>query len=70
MKTIKTGYCICDDPIINILGDFFVKSVIEMGKILEKIMCPTLIVLDLAVEIGSAIIPGVGKAIVVGIRES
>lgn len=70
MKTITTGYCICDDPIINFLGDFFIKSVIEMGKILQKVMCPTLMALDLVVEIGSAALPGVGKAITVGMSES
>jgi hypothetical protein len=70
VKSIKTGYCICDDPIINILGDFFIKSVIEIGKILEKVMCPTLMALDLVVEIGSAAIPGVGKAITIGMSKS
>jgi hypothetical protein len=33
-------------------------------------MCPTLIALDLVVEVGSAAIPGVGKAITTGISES
>lgn len=70
MKSIKTGYCICDDPIINILGDFFVHSVYKIGKILQKVMCPTLMALDLIVELGSAAIPGVGKAITVGMSES
>jgi hypothetical protein len=55
--------------IINILGDFFLKSLAEMGKILEKVMCPALMALDLVVEIGSAAIPGVGKAITVGMSE-
>ncbi|KAH7079795.1 hypothetical protein FB567DRAFT_129184 [Paraphoma chrysanthemicola] len=68
VKSITTGYCICDDPIINIAGDFFVESVLEAGKILNKVMCPTLLALDLVVELGSAAIPGVGKAITVGMR--
>ncbi|KAI8937308.1 hypothetical protein NX059_006515 [Plenodomus lindquistii] len=68
VKSLTTGYCVCDDPIVNILGDFFIKSVVEMGKILQKVMCPTLMALDLVVEIGSAAIPGVGKAITVGMR--
>ncbi|KAF2463814.1 uncharacterized protein BDR25DRAFT_362485 [Lindgomyces ingoldianus] len=38
VKTITTGYCICDDPIIKFLGDFFIRSIIEMGKILEKLI--------------------------------
>lgn len=69
VKSIKTGYCTCNDPIINIAGDFSMKSVIEAGKILTKMMCPTLLALDIVVEIGSAAIPGVGKAITVGMRE-
>jgi hypothetical protein len=68
-KTIKTGYCICNDPIINYLGDFFIHSMVEMGKILEKVMCPALMALDLVVEIGSMAIPGVGKAITVGMSK-
>jgi hypothetical protein len=67
VKTITPGQCICDDPIINLLGDFFIGSLIEMGKILEKVMCPTLTALDLVVEVGSAAIPGVGKALTVGL---
>ncbi|KAH7400509.1 hypothetical protein DE146DRAFT_780973 [Phaeosphaeria sp. MPI-PUGE-AT-0046c] len=67
-KSIRTGYCTCNDPIINIAGDFFIKSVNEAGKILTKVMCPTLLALDIVVEIGSAAIPGVGKAITVGMR--
>ncbi|KAF2686380.1 hypothetical protein K458DRAFT_387388 [Lentithecium fluviatile CBS 122367] len=65
---MTTGYCTCNDPIINFVGDFFVKSVVEMGKVLEKVMCPTLMALDLVVEVGSAAIPGVGKATTVGMR--
>jgi len=67
VKTITPGQCICDDPIINVLGDFFVGSLIEMGKVLQKVMCPTLVALDLVVEVGSAAIPGVGKALTVGL---
>ncbi|KAH5090123.1 hypothetical protein HBI38_042970 [Parastagonospora nodorum] len=66
VPTIKTGYCICDDPIVNILGDFFLESAIETGKVLQKVMCPALLALDLVVELGSAAIPGVGKAITLG----
>jgi hypothetical protein len=40
-----------------------------MGKILQKAMCPALMALDLVIEIGSAAIPGIGKAITVGISE-
>jgi hypothetical protein len=69
VKTITTGYCICDDPIVNVLGDFFIKSNFEAGKILQKVMCPALMALDLVVEIGSAAIPGVGKAITVGMSK-
>lgn len=69
VKSIRTGYCTCNDPIINIAGDFFIKSAIEAGKILTKVMCPTLLALDIVVEIGSAAIPGIGKAITVGMSE-
>lgn len=69
VKSIRTGYCTCNDPIISIAGDFFMKSVIEAGKILIKVMCPTLQALDIVVEIGSAAIPGVGKAITVGMSK-
>jgi hypothetical protein len=71
-KTITTSYYSCDNIIINILSNFFLKSLAKIGKILEKVMCPALIALDLVVEIGSAAIPRVGKAITIGIskRES
>jgi hypothetical protein len=65
--TRQNGHCNCDDPIVEILGDFFIKSVIEAGKQLRKVMCPTLIALDFVVEAGSAALPGVGKAITVGL---
>ena len=68
--TITTGYCICNDPIVNYMGDFFMKSLAEMGKSIEKVMCPTLMAFDLVVEVGSDAIPGVGEAITLGLSES
>jgi hypothetical protein len=41
----------------------------DIGKILSKIMCPVLTAVDLFVEIGSAAIPGVGKAMTLGMSE-
>ena len=68
--TITTGYCICNDPIIKYMSDFFMKSLAEMGKSMEKVMCPTLMAFDLVVEVGSDAIPGVGEAITLGLSES
>jgi hypothetical protein len=51
------------------MGDFFLKSAIESGVALKKLMCPALMALDLVVEIGSAALPGLGKAITVGMSE-
>jgi hypothetical protein len=60
---IKTGYCMCDLPIIEILGDFFIEGVKEAGKILEKVVCPALQALDVVIAIRMAAIPPPGKAI-------
>ena len=69
VKSITTGYCVCDDPIINIADDFFLQSVEEIGHRLQKVMCPLLEAMDLVVEIGSDAIPGVGKAITMGMSK-
>jgi hypothetical protein len=67
---IKTGYCTCDSPIIEILGDFFVEGVKEAGKILEKVVCPALQALDIVMAVGMAAIPPPGKAITGGMSKS
>jgi hypothetical protein len=67
---IKTGYCTCNSPIIEILGDFFVEGILEAGKILEKVICPALHALDVVMAIGMAAIPPPGKAITGGMSES
>jgi hypothetical protein len=66
---IKAGYCTCDSPIIEILGDFFVEGIKEAGKILEKVVCPALQALDVVMAIGMAAIPPPGKAITGGMSK-
>jgi hypothetical protein len=67
---VKTRYCTCDLSIIKILGDFSVEGVKEASKILEKVVCPALQALDVAMAIGIAAIPPPGKAITGGMSKS
>jgi hypothetical protein len=69
-RMMKIGYCTCDSPIIEILGDFFVEGVKEAGKILEKVVCPALQALDVVMAVGMAAIPPPGKAITGGMSKS
>jgi hypothetical protein len=63
---MKHGTCGCDDPIILLAGDMFLKAVTEAGKIIEKVVCPALQALDIVIEIGQLAIPPPGKAITGG----
>lgn len=51
------------------MGNFFIESVVEAGKILEKVICPALQALDIVMAIGMAAIPPPGKAITGGMGE-
>jgi hypothetical protein len=63
------GKCECNNEVIGFISEFIVRSFEEMGKVLQSVMCPALLALDLIVEVGSAAIPGVGKAITVGMSK-
>lgn len=64
------GRCLCNDPIVNAIGNMVMDSLVELGKSIEKVWCPTLQALDVIVEVGSSALPGVGKAITTGMSKS
>lgn len=64
------GWCKCDDPIVNFVGEKMVDSLEELGKFLLEFWCPILNFLDYAVEVGSAALPGIGKGMTTGASES
>jgi hypothetical protein len=68
-QMMKTGYCKCNLPIIDIAGKFFIEGVTEAGKILEKVICPALQALDIVIAVGTAAIPPPGKVITGGMSE-
>jgi hypothetical protein len=39
--------------IIEVLGDYFVKSILEAGKILEKVIYPVLYALNIVITIST-----------------
>jgi hypothetical protein len=63
---MRIGDCSCNHPVINVLGEFFMDSVKEIGDLLKRIICPLLQALDVVIQIASAAIPAPGKAIQAG----
>jgi hypothetical protein len=68
-KRVRFGHCLCDDPAITIIGDFFIYSVKKVGEILSDWVCPGLLAFDIVLNAGIAAIPGVGQAMTAGMSK-
>lgn len=60
----------CNLAIIEELGDFFMQSIKVMGEILENVACAILSAIEMVIQIAELAIPGPGKALSAGMRES
>ncbi|KAF2712239.1 hypothetical protein K504DRAFT_531364 [Pleomassaria siparia CBS 279.74] len=68
IKRVMGGHCMCNLAVLEVLGDFFIESVLVVGEKLEKYACPFIKALDIVVQVAEMAIPGPGKAITTGMR--